>query len=526
MFKILFIEHLIIIIAGSLTGILISSLFLNLAVSSLMNINSQDNFYTNMLIISLIITCTLTLILMVFPLLKTQSISTRKAYTESKNTLWKGRLPLFISGSILLIISFVLVWGNSYLNAPKGIISVVLYFISLIIILPFVVKYFSLLIQKFIAGRNGTTFIALKNLVAERSVMANARIMITGILVCIIVLSAAQLTSSLGKQVINDLDCDIIIRNARADTDADFNRIKNFEGIYDVYAFQHAKVNIDFKGKTYRINIIGVNPDELELIGTIEYVTPYEEFNYLLNEKDGLLVDYMYHKVYKVNIGDELAVEINDITHNLTVEGFYHSYQYGGRSALINKSVMNELYGLSQYDTIICKTEGEIDSKVNALRAELGVHSIVVLNKHSYFKVYIDIINNTVVFAYFFAFFILLISFISVFINIQNSREERKFTLYRMYSLGISRRMQTLIDFQEKLISGIVVFVVTLLTYFIINRALTNALSLSSILIINPINIKMIIVINFLFNIIHLFLSLSNYFFIKDKSLMKILKQD
>ena len=55
-----------------------------------------------------------------------------------------------------------------------------------------------------------------------------------------------------------------------------------------------------------------------------------------LKQKDGMLLDFMYHKAYGIEIGDKLSVEMNGILQDIEVKAFYNSYQYGGRTLVIH----------------------------------------------------------------------------------------------------------------------------------------------------------------------------------------------
>ena len=517
------IESIFYIILGMLIGLLINNIMLRAVIPSFMNIDSGNSYYSLMIYLSNLIAGILVLLLVIYPIIRCRKISVRKARLQSIGTLWKGRNLYLIISIALIITSISLFIFSNYLNYLRGIISLILCVIGIIMISPFITCCIGQLILKIKQNGKGIWRNAVNNVKSERSIVSNVRIIIAGIIICTIISSAAMLTSVIGKQLIDDVDCDIIIRNVKGDSESQMNTISGIDGVYDLYAYQFEKVDFNIADIDYHIHIFGINPDDINFMGDIEYITPENQAIELLNN-GGMLIDYMYFKVFKINIGDEIPITINNITKNLRVDGFYKSFQYAGRTAIISSDTLSGLYEIPTYDTIILKTINDVDATVLEIRSLMGMNNLIVLNKHTVYKLAINLINNAIDFAYYFTLIIILVCFISIIINILNSREERKFEKYQMLSLGFSRLHLLKIELLENVLSGIISLIISIFALLIINYSIINILSISKIYIDSVINIEMFFIIGSVFLLTYIAISFSSYYSINKNDLIKILK--
>lgn len=519
--KTFLIEYVVYTAMGLLLGGALSIIILKKILPNMIGIDINDIFYAHRLYLALIISASVVLILSLFPIVKVSRVSIRKTMVSSKNTLWKNNLFTFVCGITLFIISVVLCF-NPYLNGGRGFIILVFSFIGALFIIPYILQLVSaLLLKKFNRGALGE---GVRNLKREKSIAVNLRIFYAGLIICSVIASAASLTVTVGKQLINDIDSDIIIRNVKGDTKTQLDIINGVYGVYDVYAYQYHMTTITFDEKNLNLHIIGVNPDDMNMLKDLVFVTEETVLKQALNGNDGIALDYMFHKIHRINIGDEIEITINNITHSLKVVGFYSSYQYGGRTATISNSYFSTLYSVNPYNTIMCKTSEDVDKTVSVLRNELGFYNLVVLNKYTVFEIYDTIMDNTVTFAYYFTFFILLVSFVSIITNVINSREERKIPRYQMFSLGFSRAHLMLIETAENLISGIVGVISALITSILINIAITNILSISNVYLLNALSLNVLFIMSSAFLFAYTIIALTSYYSISSDKLISALK--
>jgi len=516
--KLNILECLYYILSGLILGLIINFYILKFRIPQMMEINSSDGYYVKRLFLSLILCGVMTLMMTLYPVFRQRRISVRRAYSESKNTVWKGNnITVFLS-LMMIIISALLIIPSS-LNPVRGIISLSLCFIGIILIIPYIIRLISNFLLRL--DLRGVPFMSLNNLHSERLTASNIRIFIVGVIVSTVIMSASSITTEIAAGLINGIDTDIIVTNVRGDTDYQVEKIKDMAGVKDVFSYQYEKVDIDFGAENYHMHIIGIKPEDVEYLGSPEYYGCSTETLY----KDGILIDYLYYKIFDIRQGDELAVTINGIRKNIEVSGFYHSYLYGGRTAIINRDYLAEQFGIPLYDTILLKSEGDINETVMKIRADMGVNNLIVENINEAFSLYFKIIDNTVKFADWFILIIFAVSLAGIFTNIINSREERKAVRYRMYSLGFSEKDLAAGEFIENSSGGLICSLIAFLTLFIIRNSLINILSFSKIYIVKAVDNAVFIFTALLFTVIYSLISLTSLKSVDKSDLIKILKE-
>ena len=520
-FKVFALEGLFYIVLGVLLGVA-ANLYLFYKILPLyMNINLGNDFYIKSLILSSLSNAVVIFLLFIYPIWKSKNVSVRKTYVSSKNTLWKGNKLLLIFGTLAVGASVPLVVLQR-LNPVRGLIAFILLFIGTVIIIPYVVQGVFYLLERF--SKKSVSFIAFRNLRQEKAITNNLRILFSAIIVCSILISAASLTSSLLFQVISDVDCDIIIENVKGETAYQKNKVLETDGVYDVYCYYYEKSTMSIGKQQMDVNIIGISPDDFDFMQNTGDLMSREELIKVLNKKDGMLLDFMYHKVYGIEIGDKLSVEMNGILQDIEVKAFYNSYQYGGRTLVIHSELMNDLFNLPLYDTIVLKNHNNVDETVMVLRAELGDQNVIVINKNALFGVYVDILEDTLTFAYLFSFFIMAVCLFGVFTNIVNSREERKMAYYQLYSLGMDKWRIMGIELIENLFVAVFCGIFALLTHFIFSLSISNILAVSRIYIPTPMSFLYSLYLSLFFGAGYVLFALSGYFSVKSKKAILILK--
>lgn len=503
--KVSLIEGSIYTLGGVIIGLIINALLLLVFLPKFLNINI-DSFYNIRLLLSSLLCALVALIMIIAPIIKLRKVSVRKAQIASSQNMWEPKLYTLIISISLIILSVVLLVFSKYLNYSRGIVALAASFVGFIMLLPYLLRLVLWIARRFDSKIKGALHIAIINLKSEKSIVNNARILMLGILICSIIFSAVNISKDLGYQLIDQLDCDIIIQNVRGDTLTHVDMIDNIDGVYDVYSYKFDKARVE--SINYDVNVIGLDPENITLMGEFEVITPLSVVIDSLSSGDNIVIDYMYHKVYKINQGDTIPITINDITHNLRVGGFYSSYQYGGRTAMINNELLSELYNVSPYDTIILKTEHNIDDTVMNIRSIMGTYNLVVLNKHSAFDLYFNLIDDAIVFSYYFVSLIILVCFASVFTNIINARELRKRVRLQMITLGLNKNKLVLIQLIENAISGLIVLLLSSSMLIIINLSISNILSISSIYVAKIVSLSVLIFISLLYLTVYAAMSL------------------
>jgi ABC-type antimicrobial peptide transport system permease subunit len=519
--SIFMIECILYIIVGLSIGIGLNMLLIKIYVPKLIDIDVASVFYLNNMIYSALICAGLVLILDIYPIIKASRKSIRDSYVSSKKSIWKGNYFVLVF-SIILIITAIILMLPHYFDSTRGIIAFTFFMVGVILVVPYLMKGIATLLLKL--PNKSVMFNALKNIRQEKVIVNNNRILIAGMLVCIIMGSTSIVTANICEQYINSVDCDIVIENIYGDTESQLNTIKSTDGVYDVRAYQYEKIDLVYKECDYIINIIGIQPEDVGILEITEDISTKQEITSLLESGDGMLIDYMYHMVYKINIGDVIPITINDITKDITIIGYYNSYDYVGRTALINSDLLSELFEVSKYNKVICNTYNDVDTTVSELRVALGASNTVVLNKVSMNETYFEVFDETITFVYYFVLAVFIVILISIITNILNSREERKTFIYQMYSLGFSRVHLMLIELVENSISGVILSVISFLSLFVLDEILCNIVSISKLYVVSCISYNVVILCIVISVAFYILIALTAIFTVKRKNIVNNIK--
>lgn len=515
------IECAVYIIMGVGIGYISNKFLFSHFLPKMISFDATDIFYRNMMLYSSAISAVAVFVLSLLPILRTRGIAVRRSFTAAKSTVWKGNIIVFSFG-IACITTAICLCIPYRLNGARGIAALLLGICGTLTVAPYVARYLSKALQKLLNW--GTAHLALKNVENERGSASTLRVLIAGITLCTIISSAANITHGMSLQAVEDVDSDIVVENVRAQSDSAINTVKGIEGVYDTYAFSRKKIDVSFDGKKTYIYLIGISPENLDFIKNTGNITSRDEMKNTLSKKEGMMIDISYSKLYGVKTGDEISITINGTTKQIAVVGFYSSYLHICRTAIMSNELMSELFDVPLYDSIVCKTTGDIEQTVSKIRAALGTYNIVAYNKTSAFAIYLDILETLVDFSNVFSFFVILVCICGVITNIINAREERKTTFYQLYSLGISRLRLFVCELIESVIVLLVALAVLSATLVLYNYAMINTFAIGYLYIQKAIGFEYALKISAIFSALYLLLSINSFFTVNKKQLIGTLK--
>ncbi len=455
------------------------------------------------------------------PILKTRRVAVRTSFTTAKNTVWENNRIFFAQG-VAFIIAAALLCVPYRLSGERGIAALLLGISGTFIVAPYGARCFAKAMQKLFDW--GTPHLALKNVENERGLSSTLRVLIAGITLCVTISSAANITYNLSMQMVDNIDSDIVVENIRAQNDKAMNTVKGIDGVYDVYSFSRKKIDIVLDGKEAYIYMIGLSPENLDFIKNTGNVSSRDEIIDSLTKKEGMMVDISYSKLYGVDIGDKITITMNGITKEVNITGFYSSYLHLGRTAVLSNELMAELFEVPLFDSIVCKTSGNIEATVSTIRAALGTYNIVAYNKTAAFALYLDIIKTLIDFSNIFSFFVILVCACGVLANILNSREERKTTFYQIYSLGASRARLFLCELIESVVIFLVALAFSAATLVLVNFAMINTFAIGELYVSRAISVDVALKVSAVFGAFYLIMSINSFFTVNKKRLIGALK--
>ncbi|MDD4316656.1 MAG: hypothetical protein PHC84_05810 [Clostridia bacterium] len=514
-------ECVIYIIFGAGLGYLCNNALFSQYLPKIISFDSADVFYRNMMLASSAASATVVFVVSLLPILKTRGVAVRTSFATAKNTVWKSNIYIFVLGVACLITAACLCIPYR-LDGARGISALLLGIAGILFVAPYAARYLAKALQKLFNW--GTAHLALKNVENERGLASTLRVLVAGMILCITISSAANITYNLSIQAVDDIDSDIVVENIRAQTDSSINTVKDIEGIYDVYAFSRKKIDIVLDGRKTYIYMIGISPDNLDFIKNTGNISSRDEIKNSLTEKKGLMLDVSYSKLYGVGVGDEIGVTMNGITKQIAVTGFYYSYLHVGRTGVMSNELMSELFEVPLFDSLVCKTTKDVEETVSMIRTSLGTYNVMAYNKSAAFAFYIGIIKTLVDFSNIFSLFIILVCIFGVIANILNSREERKTSFYQLYSMGVSRTRLFLCELIESMTVLLVALALVSVTLILYNYALVNTFAIGDLYAYRAIEIDIALKMSAVFGGLYLLLSINSFFTVDKKRLIGTLK--
>ncbi|HOO22070.1 MAG TPA: hypothetical protein PKY53_00095 [Clostridia bacterium] len=482
--------------------------------------DADTMFFIKTLMISSAVTLVAFFVCMLLPSIHINKLSVRTQYTQGKTTLRKQSNTSVTLGVVLFLSAVILILPK-YLDFARGIISLILLFTGAILALPHIVGLVLIPLKDKISGALG--YLAVYNTGREKLTAEIMRILFAGIVICSILASAANLTGALKDSLQNDIDCDIVINNVKADG-IQLNAIKNMPGISDVHAVNLKTAFMTKAGEEFELTLISSRPEELPDMVNITYVTQKEKLLSGLN--DGIALNYSYHKMHKMNIGDEVTLKVNNIEKQVTVTAFFNSLQYGGRSAITSNEFLSDTFGIPFYDTIILNTSGDVEDTVIVLRASFGDENLIIVSKESLYSAYVGILDSTSRISAIFACAIIAVCFISVLFNVLNAREEKKSEILKMSLAGFDKKGIALVELIEYALCALISIAAALTVSPVVSKALTNSFALGSLYVENPLNYAFVAIIGAGFLLLMCAAALTSYFSVKKEDLIRLLRAE
>jgi len=328
------------------------------------------------LVVSFIITLLVCVIAAARPVMKASSLSLREIMLDKANMHTKklGIVRLII-GCILLTASIVMKFAPArpeYIGV--GFLSVVLSFVSLIVLIPYIIKLLVIIVinpLNKLAGNN--SYIATKDLGSNKSIRNNVLLLAVSVsaLIAINIISYSVVDAVTGVFK-NSVSFDIACFNPK-NADAEFEKLVASVNGVESTCGEYTVSNVEVKNKAIRISIV-------HGIDTLKY-TDYFNVKFL-DDKDSLYkqIKSGSNIILSTNLGDMLGVSkndsielnVNDQWKEYKVIGFFNTLLNRGNYALMDQEIFKQDFNIGTYSEIDIKTKGDPEIVLKELKDKFG----------------------------------------------------------------------------------------------------------------------------------------------------------
>ena len=353
----------------------------------------------------------------------------------------KGRKRV-IFGVICFLITLIIYIIDSKINYSGAILSLFLFIVGIILLIPFFVEKILGLIEK-INNRSSVLAMLAFNNVKSSSLLKST---ITLLSVCII---AIIMMLSLSKSILTtintayskmyyDINIQMKSKNYQEVEDV-IDKLKDDGDISSIIGISSIHATLNDKA-TNIVDIYCVDPEKyLDFEDYMRYYDKKKQFDELKEEPNGIIVSKLVSKNYSIKEGDEILLKVENKEVKMKVMSIIDARMFAnGNYNIITKEAAKELFGI-KYSTEYYLRQADINSKlIDKLKDELDSLGCSVMTKTELIKRQEDEISKLVDILNFITLLTILIGSISCMGNISINFMKRRKELAVMNSVGLT----------------------------------------------------------------------------------------
>ncbi|MBC5637774.1 FtsX-like permease family protein [Ornithinibacillus sp. BX22] len=404
---------------------------------------------------------------------------------NTSSTLEKRSRWTVILGIVFFFIAFVINGFNKYDDMLLSIVSILLLFISIVLLMPLLLSGFSKLLSLYFKrSRSGELGLGIKNIANNKIVANNVSMIIVVFLLLIMVGIASEgINYYVTKAVSKDFDVVVTLSDRN---DSLVHDIVEMDGVADAYLQAVSLGKSSINGSEGIYGVFGV--DDFNEIGEF-----YDGINYLEIDEERLIsldnpviLDDYYMNKYDIHIGDSVQIQpINSHYENLEnagpvtfiVAGSMESAGFASSrdSALIPMEIYEDYFEPLFYELTLKQEEGIVAEELKENIAdyysnyslEVATFDERIEAQKSTIDTLIDGITIIIGLG-------MMVGILGISNNLMVSFNQRKKEYAILYSVCMSKGQIVKMIFAETLLTFLIVAVIGLFGGFALNFLLTK----------------------------------------------------
>lgn len=479
------VESLIFAVIGALLGCIIGIIIMTVVLyyTSSDVVTLKQIFISTLNIKEIILagvsSIVLTVVSSLLPVLRASkySLISTIGHGLSINKYEKKKTKIIIA-TVSLVVALLLTFINtSNLNLIEVIISIILYLIGLILLMPLIASTLGKLLGGIFKKVFGSiTELSLTNFNNNKLVYSSISLIGIGI-ACIFTISV--LSSDVITEIVNSFvnrNYDLMIEDETFDK-ANEQKLKEIDGIDDCYGiYERHKVKVS-NLDTEIWGLQGIDSDKFTDYWDFDSTYNPDIILPQLNQSRSIVVTNTLKEKYKLDIGDSLMLEFKSGIKEYKVVGFFDSILFLGNYALVGNNFLKEDDLLDNYFRIYIKTTSDLESLKNLIEETFSSKSPNVLIMEELKNDFLGMYSQFFVVL---KFFVLISSLIGIFGVMNNTilcfiSRKKVFSILR--SGGMEARQLKKMLLIEALLVSIIGAIIGILSSLILTKQVQNILS-------------------------------------------------
>lgn len=470
--KILFLESMGYGIIGAIFGNILGfgGLYLiNYFISPLKDYGIIESFSVNPIyfLIGTIFAIVFSCISALVPIVKIRKLEVKDVILNNVNISMSIGWVKFIFGTIILVATIFLnsidaPWVNS-LSSIFILISI----IGLVLMYPKLIDIITNVLYKVLRGRSKVIVFALNNLRTSKVLMGNITLIVISMLSIFMITSIGTSMKELVVGAYQQMDFDVSVTGihgvpglkGESVTDKLISKIKENKNV-DKDSIQIVKNGFGSANGDTMIIIDGIDSKKYQKFnGYLEldsdkYSEMYKRFDKCTDSE--IIITDKLRKALKVNVGDEITVEVNDIKKKLKILGTIDGKVFNnGQFILMKNDAMEKEFNIKEADQIAFKTIKSPEDVKKELKAVVKDFGAIATTRDEFQEQNVEqnqmIVNILSIFSY----LAIFIAALGVLNNITIGFLQRKRELAVLSSVGMSDGARNRMLLTESILSVI-----------------------------------------------------------------------
>ena len=395
----------------------------------------------------------------IIPILKVSKISVKDIILNNwdNSTQRSSKIAPFVGVLFVLFALIAPTFLNRTVALPLGIISAILLIVGIIFLIRVIMKWSIKVFRRpfsLIFGNEGQ--LALNNLRQDKNVITNISILS-------IAIATILMINIIGHGVVMELNnyydktpkYDVMMTATNMD-DSFIQSVKEVEGVTDVSGV-YFKENVAVVDKDSYIGLIeSANQDQFMEFWNFDIEGNDEALIEELDEGNNIILSLLKKNQLGVEVGDEISLQINDVTEDYKVIGFMNTSRNSANYGVVSENNLIKGNENSFYSMLYIKSDMdsyELQKKINEKYVDDNVWTMTMMEAAS-----IDMKNSEQQFTILKSFSVLslLIGGLSIINNLVISFIQRRRSTAILRSVGMSRSQFVKATFVESLFVGMI----------------------------------------------------------------------
>lgn len=409
---------------------------------------------------------------------KTNNKPIKDMIFNTKNSKYKLRKIGTIIGFIMIILAIILNFINSKSNMGFAVISLMMFFIGIANIVPFIMQIISKLLSNLLKRIGlSTSMVATRNIGFNKMLISSSKLIVVALSLMLSIISISDSTTKLFNSF-RDLTegYDIVIQNVNNNAEKydELTKLDSILGVRYLYAFIDEKTTYN-NGKKFNFYPLIVGEEDSSVF--------IKEFDYKIKDlkNNEVLLDEKFADKNDISIGDILNIKLETLNKELKykVVGFVDAFSLSvQRSVIISQKEFfkENITDIPMQVHLSCVENADIEKVKEEVKDQIKEVGIQVQTAEEYIKTQQDQIESIISMFYVILGLAVILSFIGIINNQIIGFMQRTKELATLNSTCMSKGQIKKMLFLEVLLSNMFACILAVLSALLSTKIMEKTL--------------------------------------------------